>query len=163
MSNKACPKCGGKLVTRAETIEVDVAGVKVRDGGLMLPVCEKCGEYVISEEDLAETERRAALTVLGEVAGPSGKMLKFARKAIGLRQGDLARALGVAPETVSRWEANEHIDRTVSLAMAQLLTLKETDPRLLKELSGTEADDEGPSAPTPAPEPGPRQKRVATG
>ncbi|MGE3756891.1 MAG: helix-turn-helix domain-containing protein [Pseudobdellovibrionaceae bacterium] len=36
-----------------------------------------------------------------------GKKLRQARKSLGLRQSDLAEAVGVEPSTVSRWETGE--------------------------------------------------------
>jgi DNA-binding transcriptional regulator YiaG len=124
----SCRECGGKLVVRAGAVEIDVAGYRVKDPSIRVPVCEKCHWYEMGQLDLEESERRAAIVVLNEIDGPSGHVLKFARKAMGLRQADLARALGSSPETVCRWEANEHIDRQVSLAVAQLLTMYEQEP-----------------------------------
>jgi len=106
----------------------------------MVPVCEQCGAYVLTQEQLEESERRAALAVLSDVTAPSGKVLRFARKAVGLRQADLARALDTNPETVSRWEALDHIDRTISLAVAHLLTLYTESPEQFDLL--TQADPE---------------------
>jgi DNA-binding transcriptional regulator YiaG len=121
MKKKACPECGGNMTQKNPIIAVRVADKRVKDGSMSLPTCDECGYYELSQAELEKMERRAAITVLNGVDGPSGGVLKFARKALGLRQADLARALGTASETVSRWEANERIDRTVSLAVAHLL------------------------------------------
>lgn len=118
----------------------------VTDGSLTGPVCEN-GHYTVTQTELEESERRAALAALTEINAPSGEVLKFARKAVGLRQTDLAKALGVAPETVCRWEANAHIDRHVSLAMAQLLTMHAEQPEQFELI--VNADPEPPSAPAP--------------
>ncbi len=151
MKKKACAECGGKLRTRTGAIEVDVAGHKVKDPSLPVDVCDKCGAYVLSQEELEESERRAALVVLSDIAAPSGKVLRFARKAVGLRQVDLARALSTNPETVSRWESLDHIDRQLSLAVAHLLTLYSERPEQFDLLIQAE--------PEPEPEPLPARKR----
>jgi len=122
-----CPECGSKQRSGKLPVEIDVAGVKVTDGSVVGPICEQ-GHYTLSQSELEESERRAALAALTSINGPSGAVLRFARKSIGLRQTDLAVALGAAPETVCRWESNTHIDRQVSLAMAQLLTMYDEQP-----------------------------------
>ncbi|HEX7670146.1 MAG TPA: helix-turn-helix domain-containing protein [Polyangiaceae bacterium] len=67
-------------------------------------------------------ELRAAIAVLGGVELVEGPELKFARKAMGLRQTDLATHLGVTAETVSRWETNaDRFRRPVQLALLQML------------------------------------------
>jgi len=159
MKKKGCPECGGNMTQKNPSITVRVADKRVKDGSMSLPTCDKCGYYELSQAELEKMERRAAITVLNGVDGPSGGVLKFARKALGLRQADLARALGTASETVSRWEANERIDRTVSLAVAHLLGMKEQEPEQLDLLVQSDGDE--PSVhPPPAAR---RQKRTATG
>ncbi len=73
-----------------------------------MPTCAD-GHHTVGQAELEESERRAALVTLTELNAPSGAVLRFARKAMGLRQVDLARALGTSAETVCRWESNQHI------------------------------------------------------
>jgi DNA-binding transcriptional regulator YiaG len=87
-------------------------------------------------------ERRAATVFLKELDSVSGAELKFARKAIGLRQIDLARALSVEPETVCHWEASERISRTTQLAVAQLVDLYTTDRKQFDLLTSREMPPE---------------------
>ena len=82
----------------------------------------KDGTPVLSAGQLSELERRAAITVLRDVELVTGAELKFARKVLGLRQTELADHLGVAPETVSRWETGAEVfKRPVQLAVCALL------------------------------------------
>lgn len=143
MKKKSCPECGGSLTVRSDALEIDVAGHRVKDPSLPVPVCDECGAYVLTQEELEESERRAALVVLSDIAAPSGKVLRFARKALGLRQVDLARALDTNPETVSRWEADEHIGRQTSLAVAHLLTLYSERPEQFDILTQDEPTPSG--------------------
>ncbi len=95
----------------------------VTDGGLGAPTRTlKDGTQVLSYEQVAEFERRAAITVLRDIELVQGEEFRFARKALDMSQPELAEYLGVAEETVSRWEnGRETIKRTVQLALLGLL------------------------------------------
>lgn len=94
----------------------------VKDGGTVPARVMKDGTKLLSAEQLGKLEIRAAITVLAEVELVSGAELKFARKALGLKQTDLAEYLGVGPETVSRWETDaETFKRPVQLAVLRML------------------------------------------
>ena len=80
------------------------------------------GSPALTADELGRLERRAALTVLSEVDDIGGGELKFARKALGLTQAELARQLGVTMETVCRWETGkEDFKRQTQLAVLRLL------------------------------------------
>jgi DNA-binding transcriptional regulator YiaG len=94
----------------------------VKDGGAAAPRTMNDGTPILSAEELGAFEIRAAITVLAEVKLVSGAELKYARKAMGLKQVDLAEHLGVNAETVSRWETDaESFKRPVQLAVLRLL------------------------------------------
>jgi DNA-binding transcriptional regulator YiaG len=108
------------------------------------------GTPILSAEGLSKLERRAVITVLRDVQLVGGPELKFARKALGLRQTELAEHLGVAAETVSRWETGaEPFKRPVQLAVCELVETVERSGSLprrrpsgerevrVAELSGT--------------------------
>jgi DNA-binding transcriptional regulator YiaG len=68
--------------------------------------------------ELERLELQAAIAVLSHAGSINGDELRFARKAMGLRQPDLAALLDVATETVSRWETGaDPIRRQTQLAM----------------------------------------------
>src|SRR5690242_8025638 len=62
------------------------------------------GTLGMPSNELGRLELEAAIAVLSEAESIRGDELRFARKAMGLRQPDLAGLLDVATETVSRWE-----------------------------------------------------------
>lgn len=69
-------------------------------------------------EDLGRLELQAAIAVFSQAGSINGDELRFARKAMGLRQPDLAALLDVTTETVSRWETGaENIRRQTQLAV----------------------------------------------
>ena len=95
----------------------------VKDGGTTTRYKRSSdGSRILSPEQISSLERRAAIAVLREMELVSGTELKFARKALGLRQPELAEQLGVTEETVTRWENDsETFKRPVQLALLALL------------------------------------------
>jgi len=103
-----------------------VGGFTVTDETGQALTCPACGTVTLSSKQLAGYERRAAFEILTAAEKPvSGEVLKFARKALGLRQKDLAPLLGSDEYQVSRWENAISIDRQLRLAMAALLNIAE--------------------------------------
>ena len=65
--------------------------------------CPECGEELIGSDEV----KRFELHVARELAlhgPPSGEAFRFMRKALGMPAVQVARLLGLRPETVSRWE-----------------------------------------------------------
>lgn len=102
-----------------------VAGHRVEDGSAMV-VQNDDGTVELSLGDLARYELRAAKIVMMDVPQVSGEALRFARRAMGLRQADLALLLGVDVGTISRWENGaEPFKRSIQLALAGLIDVVE--------------------------------------
>jgi DNA-binding transcriptional regulator YiaG len=103
--------------------QVDKVGrYTVENGRGACPVCEKCGEVVLSLDQLARYQRNAAALVLREAKNIDGAVIKYARKALGLTQTRLAGLLGIASETLSRWETDAaEMPRTTQLALVAVL------------------------------------------
>jgi|GEM_PF-1161402 len=131
---KLCVHCGGEAVYTQYTHREDVAGVKVSDPRQLAYVCGVCGEAQLSTGELAGFQRRAAMTALCDLPSIQGGVLRYARKAAGLRQTDLAQLLGLTPETVSRYETSDDaVPRAVQVAMHGLLLARDSgaDLRML--------------------------------
>jgi DNA-binding transcriptional regulator YiaG len=102
-----------------------VGRYKVEDGTRFAALDEEA-TVDLTLAELAGYERRAAKTVLLDVPAVEGDVLKFARKALGLKQVELAAILDVTAETISRWETGaDSFKRPVQLAYAQLLDIAE--------------------------------------
>ncbi len=108
MKKRTCKECGavGSYERKRHELMVQVGRRLVSTKLVSFDRCSSCGYDEIPAHDYAMIELRAALAVLLapkgiEVGGPE---LRFARRAMGLRQIDLAAKLDVAPETISRWE-----------------------------------------------------------
>jgi DNA-binding transcriptional regulator YiaG len=107
MKKRTCKECGavGSYERKAHELMVQVGRRLVSTRLVPFDRCSKCGYDEIPADAYAMVEMRAALAVLLEPrAEVGGSEFRFARKAMGLRQIDLAEALDVAPETISRWE-----------------------------------------------------------
>jgi putative zinc finger/helix-turn-helix YgiT family protein len=116
-----CPKCLQREV-RPATIEYctqvkhdgRLHQVALRD--LIVPRCPTCGELVFCN-DTDEQISRALRDQLGLVQPHD---IRSRREAMGLTQKALAKLIGVAPETISRWESGFLIQ---SRAMDTLLRI----------------------------------------
>ena len=94
----------------------------VKDGGLSTTTTGSDGNSALTSDELGYLERRAAIAVLRDVPDIEGPELRDARHVLGLTQAQLAGYLGVAPETVSRWETGaQPFDRPVQLAVLAML------------------------------------------
>jgi DNA-binding transcriptional regulator YiaG len=86
--------------------------------------CRQCGESFFEVRTLARFDQLVAKE-LANAGVKTGDVLRFIRKAAGVRAVDLAALLDVRPETVSRWEHDKRpIDRGSYAVLHQLLIEK---------------------------------------
>lgn len=117
-----CVACGfaGPLETASEDESVTVGG-HTFTGAVPAERCPQCGETYTD----AEGHRALALSVaraLIEAGEVSGGVFRFFRHSLGLTGAALAGLLGVAPDTVSRWERGERdVDRLAWATVAGLI------------------------------------------
>ncbi len=100
-----CPECGKKevrLATVRHTSQIKHDGRlhSVEVPKLRVPRCAACGELVF-DNDVDEQIAAALRRQLGLL---SADEIRKSRDALGLSQRALAEHLGVAVETISRWE-----------------------------------------------------------
>jgi len=107
-----CIQCGNEQFVKAIEREQRTVGGREFSAGLRADKCTRCGDTFVKGEALADFEKLVAFRLAQE--GPaSGESFKFLRKAIAQKAADLAALLGIAPETISRWENDQ---RPVDLA-----------------------------------------------
>jgi putative zinc finger/helix-turn-helix YgiT family protein len=117
-----CVACGftGPLEAAFKDESVTVGG-HTFTGAVPAERCPQCGETYTEAEGhraLALSTARALIEA-GEV---SGGVLRFFRHSLGLTGAALAELLGVAPDTVSRWERGERdVDRLAWATVAGLI------------------------------------------
>jgi putative zinc finger/helix-turn-helix YgiT family protein len=101
---KRCVQCEAEGAIHKTHAEIDLE-VDRRRYETTVPAerCSACGEDFFHILVLQAFELAVAKRILdgGSVSGPE---FKFVRKSLGLRATDLGELLGVAPETISRWE-----------------------------------------------------------
>jgi hypothetical protein len=66
----------------------DVLGIRATDGSGHVWTCPNCGAVDVALEEAQRFEQRAAATVLAETTQPSGALMRYARRALGLTQGN---------------------------------------------------------------------------
>ncbi|MDH5298622.1 MAG: type II toxin-antitoxin system MqsA family antitoxin [Desulfobulbaceae bacterium] len=120
---KKCIECGAEtLPVKDEPYRYDECGLEVVLYGVTQFKCSKCREVYVSLPSVEALHRaiggalcskRKSLLMPGEI--------RFLRKDLHLKSKELAAALGVRPETVSRWETGKE-------------TIGETQDRLLRSL-----------------------------
>jgi putative zinc finger/helix-turn-helix YgiT family protein len=133
-----CPRCLQKEVRPA----VKSYNAKVKHDGveydlsiprLELPTCGNCGEELStnSVDEQVNDALRERLHLL------TPRQIRAARRALGLRQYELARRLRIAPATISRWETGSLIQ---SGAMDNYLRIYFAIPEVRNALSGDAQD-----------------------
>ena len=119
-----CTKCGGRMIYRSYGHVEKVGRYKVNDGTAFAWQCEnaKCGEVDLTLDQLAGYQRRAAAIVLRDAKEVDGAVVKYARRALGMKQADLAAQIGCRAETLSRWETGDQpMPRAEQLAIVAIL------------------------------------------
>lgn len=121
---KRCVQCDSKdLKKTAVRQEIQVAEHRF-ETDIPAFVCSSCNESYVTGPDLNRFELMVAAE-LGKAGEVSGGILRFMRKALGMKAMELAKLLDVSPETVSRWETGaQSIDRRTMTLVAVMITDK---------------------------------------
>jgi DNA-binding transcriptional regulator YiaG len=134
-----CPNCSNTMVLNAYSHETQVGRRTVVDTSAMAEQCDHCGAVDLSEAQLAIFELRAARIVLLQAKQVGGSELRFARKALGMRQADLAKALGSNVQQLSRYENDDSIGMWLRLAVVALIDCAQRGESM--EALGTRTDN----------------------
>jgi putative zinc finger/helix-turn-helix YgiT family protein len=103
ISEVKCTECGEKMgSTREDRPYAKLPGVLLR--GVEVLRCPKCGESEVvipKPNQLGDLLSKHLIEKRDRLVGPE---IRFLRAHLGLTASELARRMGVSPETVSRWE-----------------------------------------------------------
>ncbi|MBA3460439.1 MAG: helix-turn-helix domain-containing protein [Deltaproteobacteria bacterium] len=117
MTMTKCPTCKKENALRDRESSAEICGLEVRGRGL---ACRFCDEFLIANAELARMEAEAASVMVARGIR-DGRQFQFVRKELDITAVDLAKLLGVRPETISRWERGEYpVDRAAAFALGEL-------------------------------------------
>ena len=99
-----CPDCNTEMVYGVYPIEFPIGRHIVVSRGTQHERCPACGAFILDARVDMLLELTATQVLLHDVKALDPKVLKFARKVLGLTQKDLALVLDTTQETISRYE-----------------------------------------------------------
>lgn len=121
-----CSECNTEMVFGTHPIETRVGRHVVVSQLIPHERCPNCGYYELDAKAGEILELRSAQLVMHEIQDLDPSALKFARKALGLNQTELAKKLGLTQETISRHETGSlPADAEYRYALAGLLAYEE--------------------------------------
>ncbi len=119
-----CPVCQSEMVSHSGNHRYQESGLPyVTLQNVMLNKCSKCGEDMVSIPRIAELHRLLAAMVATKPFRLHGYEIRFLRKYLGLSAIHFGSIMGVANETVSRWE-NGHSMGATAERMLRLMVLR---------------------------------------
>lgn len=127
MSDNRCPICGeGRLATTREVRRYG-RGIDVTLVNVPVHRCPSCGEEILVIPAIEALHKLIA----HDLARARGRLrpgeIRFLRTYLGYSSTDFARAMGVTPETVSRWESKQAPQQMAPTAerLLRLMTLQD--------------------------------------
>lgn len=123
MQEKKCYHCGATSQSeRAYVHEIVIDGISTRSRPRPRLHCDGCSSVTITMTELQEYEMGAAAAVLCGPVPATGRMVRYARRALGLSRDELAQGIYCEPSKVAAWEDGlEQIDMCSQLALVTLL------------------------------------------
>ncbi|MDQ7797886.1 MAG: type II toxin-antitoxin system MqsA family antitoxin [Candidatus Edwardsbacteria bacterium] len=135
-----CPSCRSEMVKRKGNYLYTESGLnRITLNNVEICNCKKCGEQTVSIPKIEELHRVIAFAVIKKKERLSAEEIRFLRKYLGWSGKDFAEYMGVAPETVSRWENDKEsmgpvADRLLRLIIAQQKPVDSYSLELLREV-----------------------------
>lgn len=101
-----CDECGGPMTTNSNAvIRYDIGGLPhVSLQGVEVSRCEKCGKEEVGIPRIGQLHHVIAMSLVKQPRMLAPIEVRFLRKHCGFSTGEFAQVMGVARETVSRWE-----------------------------------------------------------
>ena len=121
-----CAKCGSHLKVTGNTHRYVESGLSnVVLNGVQVRKCKGCGAEEVAIPNIAGLHRCIAAILVARKSALAALELRFLRQFLGFSSKDFAKTLGVAPETLSRWENASRdipsvVDRVVRLLVVNV-------------------------------------------
>ena len=121
VARRRCPRCkAGLLEATAVDVTRRIGGQEVRARAAAM-ICAGCGTIVHQRRELQRIELEIAARLVEE-GRRDGEVLRYVRRALGLKGKDVARLLEVCAETVSRREQGKvPVDRATLVVLRQMV------------------------------------------
>jgi putative zinc finger/helix-turn-helix YgiT family protein len=120
-----CPECGRPVIIERDAVRrYGVGGLPhVELHGIEVSRCTSCGNEAIAIPRVAQLHRVLAARIVRQHRMLAPVEIRFLRKHMGMSSTNFAQRMGVARETVSRWETGASpigavADRLVRLLVA---------------------------------------------
>src|SRR5690349_18049045 len=138
-----CADCGGAVKAERNVVRrYDVGGLPhVELHGVEVTRCEQCGKEGLAIPRIGQLHHALAEMFVRQPRMLAPVEIRFLRKHMGLSAGDFAQMMGVARETVSRWETGAQPMGAVADRLLRLLVVTHEPPEdyavedLLRELN----------------------------
>lgn len=148
-----CDECNAQVTTERNAVRrYDIGGLPhVTLHGVEVIRCANCGNEEIAIPRIGQLHRVIAASMVKQRRMLAPVEIRFLRKHIGLSGNDFAQRMGVARETVSRWETGANPMGAVADRLLRLLVLthEPTDnyvvDGMLKQLNDRAAPEKLPS------------------
>ncbi len=120
-----CDECGGLTAKERNAIRrYDIGGLShIELHGIEVIRCRECGKEGIAIPRIAQLHRTLAEHFVKQHRMLAPAEIRFLRKHVGFGSIDLAAAMGVTRETVSRWESGGQPMGAVADRLLRLLVV----------------------------------------
>ena len=125
---KRCERCKTGKLEKTEALDSVEVGQHLFTARVPALKCRECGELYFDGPSLERFELRVAVE-LARSGEATGDVMRFMRKAAGLRALELAELLGVTAETVSRWETGRQPMEHRAMAVVGALVVERFEGR----------------------------------
>jgi putative zinc finger/helix-turn-helix YgiT family protein len=144
-----CDDCRGPVTTERNAVRrYNIGGLPhVELHGVEVTHCQSCGKEGIAIPQIGQLHRVLADAFVQQRRMLAPAEIRYLRKHIGLSAGDFAQIMGVARETVSRWETGAQPMGAVADRLLRLLvvTHEPTECYAVEDLLRELNDEPAPS------------------
>lgn len=142
-----CNECGGPVMVEGDAVRrYEIGGLPhIELHGVEVMRCASCGSESIAIPRMAQLHRAIATSFVRQQRMLAPVEIRFLRKHIGLSGADFAQRMGVARETISRWETGAYQMGAVADRLLRLLVINHQPSEsylvddMLQELTDTPA------------------------
>lgn len=135
--------CGATMTSARENYSYTASGLPyVTIKGVEVRRCPACGEHEVVIPKIEQLHQCIAQAVVSKKSRLTPAEMKYLRKHLGWSGADFARHMGVAPETVSRWENGREPMGGVADRLLRLMVVTQTPKRDYAIKALAELEDE---------------------